>query len=387
MGRSSGGVRALRSEALAPSPGETVVPLDGAGTNTPLAAVPTAAVVRALDAGGRGLPGKEFIPYVYVRSRVAADCLLGGVTLGAANLESPFDQPCAVQSLQAFARDHVRLEVREGEGVTHSSGKDGFLRCRSCTPRSTRSGSAARAVPPSRQATCASSSPTARTPPGRRHLRRSPLPSCRSTRPCVELQLANDLSRYALGSALTSPRRPSVLAGIDVQGFEASTNLDYAFLYNSDQSWLMPPAMDLASTGLAGDDPFAVSCAADTRCNATSCDGMTGADLFLCVAEAYVSATGHYPAIRLRAIDERGNGVQGLRVRLRSLQQAVQPELPRTTEIVSCGLVTRAEYDAEGADAATAYLATLRWMAVRCPRAHAPAYLLCSSLHAFLSSP
>ena len=120
-------VRALRSEALAPSPGETVVPLDGAGTNTPLAAVPTAAVVRALDAGGRGLPGKEFIPYVYVRSRVAADCLLGGVTLGAANLESPFDQPCAVQSLQAFARDHVRLEVREGEGVTHSSGKDGFL--------------------------------------------------------------------------------------------------------------------------------------------------------------------------------------------------------------------------------------------------------------------
>ena len=351
--------RRVRTQPNTVSPGETVVPADSARKNTPLAAVPTTPVVRALDNGGKGLPGKAFVAYVYVRSRVSDDCLRDGIVLSSTDLDQPFDHPCATQSLRTFAKDHVRLAVREGDGVNHFTGKAGYL----SMPLAYATLDAAWLAAEGRAAIAAGQVSIVITdhahavwslpsPP----ISFAVVPLANS--PCVELQLASDLSRYALGTALSSPRRPSVLAGMSVKGLEQDTNLPYAFLFSSAESWLMPPTLPLASTDIGADDPFAASCALDPRCDASYCNGATGTDLRDCIAHAYVTATGHYPAISLRAVDDSGNGVPNLRVRLRSLQQAVQPELPRTTEIISCGLVTREEYDLYGAEAASAALGT-----------------------------
>ena len=54
-----------------------------------------------------------------------------------------------------------------------------------------------------------------------------------------------------------------------------------------------------------------------------------------------------YPGVRLRAIDENGNGVPNLRVRLRVLNHELFPDMPKLTEIISCGLVTRDEFNSD----------------------------------------
>ena len=186
---------------------------------------------------------------------------------------------------------------------------------------------------------------------------------------CARLVLADDMSRSAFGVGTVlyeERRRPAVLASFDVDGLTMPstpagypTNIELPVgqrqAVRDFDSFLMPPLMP---AGTAGENVLSATCTNNAGCAASAASCPVGAAGVACRMEHYVNTTLYtegFPAIRLRAVDEDGSPVAGLRVRLRSLQQLLFPDLPRSTEIVSCGLLSSGELAFYQSPAAAAY--------------------------------
>lgn len=168
---------------------------------------------------------------------------------------------------------------------------------------------------------------------------------------CASLNTADLHSAYAFGDQYSDPRFPSYLGGVDPNNYIENRTLwlngRQQFFADFD-SWLLPPLMEIF-----GETPISMRCTLDSTCAALAAqNGCTfTADGAACRQEAYLQLMDasivdpslprpHFPGMRLRAIDENGNGVAGLRVRLRQLNTQAYPDLPRVTEVVSCGVPT-----------------------------------------------
>ena len=115
-------IRSFNSPARAVSPGESV------RGNAPLRSLPATPVVRLLDADGRGLPSYTVKAYAYVTSMVTAHCAMEGVSFSAEEMErEPFKYLCARAVTHSFARDGVRLKLRQTDDVNFFTGPEGYL--------------------------------------------------------------------------------------------------------------------------------------------------------------------------------------------------------------------------------------------------------------------
>ena len=166
---------------------------------------------------------------------------------------------------------------------------------------------------------------------------------------CAVLRLEGHLSNYAFGTAAERPRRPAMLGGLDLLSGQA---LSYTLPdgtvttapYRTDEAFLLPPAMEIVHDDGCRDSAYGLSCTADIGCNVTACGGLSGQGRMDCLTQQFADMpVKRFPVVRLRALDVSGQAVPGLRVRLRSLQQLAFPDLPKVTEIISCGFLTPAE--------------------------------------------
>lgn len=370
-------LRAQRSNRDAPSPGETVIPTTAGGKKVLLDAVPPTPVVRVLDTAGNGLGGKRVLPLVYVKSIAKSSCASKGISLSDAQLEEPLKYPCAANSAWWVRDNIVSLTLREGDGLRHETGDQGYLSLPlvySFLDAAWVSGWGVADLTSGgvRIFVVSYTDRTIGTPLS------PPITFARlgdtgqGYSKCARLVLADDISKSALGVGTMlyeQKRRPAVLAGFDVDGSIFGEALGAAANYAKNielpsgqvqlvrdfDSFLMPPLMPV---GAAGENVLSQKCTDTPACATSAASCPTGAAGVDCRVEHYVNTTLDtlgFPVIRLRAVNEDGMPVAGLRVRMRSLQQSLFPDLPRPTEIISCGLLTQSERDFFLSPAGAAY--------------------------------
>lgn len=81
------------------------------GPGGPLVRLPPTAVVRLIDADGRGQSKKRFIPMVYIPSVANSTCALSGVELTDEDHAAPWNVACAMQSLHIVKQSYVGTPV------------------------------------------------------------------------------------------------------------------------------------------------------------------------------------------------------------------------------------------------------------------------------------
>jgi hypothetical protein len=181
--------------------------------------------------------------------------------------------------------------------------------------------------------------------------------------PCVSLTIGPDYtdipSRFLYGDAY-GPRRGYSFGGLDFgSGVLVHPDAVGVGLIDFD-SWIIKPTTPIPEgvippylLGVVGTtSPLALRCVYEPNCarfiTRNGCN-VTSGDAKACLELSYMqalneSAIDRWPSIRIRALDEQGNGVAGLRVRLRQLSANVLPDLPAVTSVISCGLATADEY-------------------------------------------
>ena len=366
--------------------------LGNAALSVKLSAVPAAATIRMTNSLGGGVRSKRALVYAYHTDRVAQDCSDAGVSLTAEEVVrvvpenlGTSEYACALESIKAFRREVVALELMTEPGQS-SSGVEGFLTAPVVYSLLKRSWlldeglqevaeGKIRLVATNAEETVWSSAsqPITFAQPG----------DAGTDGRCVALGPANAVSEAALAAGRRPVLVPDAAGAVDLFGWgETNVNISESYgstIFRSFDSFLVPPALWAPDAGEPDQNVMAAlycsglgryclevddlhpedeqyvdeygyslynECPADTSlrvigdCDVPCTDYTCRADRYLALMLS-ADGTQTLPAVTLRAVDEDGEGVSGLRVRLRQIYQ-IYPDLPKLGAIISCGLASSA---------------------------------------------